>query len=158
MKLAKVQFAASLCLAILVGCGGGAPEAGEAHDTRRFGDPYEVIMNESTALPDEPPALFSDTLVAHISYVGGCADHSFDVESDVARDTAWLWIHHTAHGEDCEEEIYDRIEARVPARVLEEPVIVLMNPMHDIPFVLRWGRAHANTQEQPPTPSDRPEQ
>ncbi|MEX0747725.1 MAG: hypothetical protein WD275_06975 [Rhodothermales bacterium] len=95
-------------------------------------------MNESTALPDEMPALMSDTLMMLVSYSGGCEDHDLDLESEVEQDTAKLWIKHNANGDSCEAMIFDRFEVRVPKRALDAPTIVLLNPNEDIPFILRW--------------------
>jgi hypothetical protein len=98
-------------------------------------------MNESTALPDELPALMSDTLILLVSYSGGCEDHELDLKSRVEQDTAKLWIKHDANGDACEAMIFDRFEVRVPEPALEASIIVLLNPNEDIPFILRWRPA-----------------
>ena len=125
--------------ALLLGCE-QPPQTGDDGrvDTRRFGDPYQILMNESTALPDELPALMSDTLIMLVSYSGGCEDHDLDLKSEVEQDTAKLWLKHDANGDSCEAIISDRFEVRVPDEVLEAPTIVLLNPNEDVPFILRW--------------------
>lgn len=123
---------------LAAGCGGEATQE-DGVDSGRFGSSYEIVTNEEPALPDEPPTLVGDTLLAHITYPGGCQDHDFELQSDVANDTARIWLRHRAHGDDCEGLIRDRIEMRVPEEVASANTILLLNPNADVPFVVRWG-------------------
>lgn len=134
----------TLVLLAAAGCRQGAATGDEAeHDRGRFGDPYEVVLGFASAGPDTPPALESDTLVALVTYAGGCADHDFTLRHDAEPDTARLWIYHDAHGDDCEAQVRDEVRLPVPGAVLEAPTVVLLNPLDDVPFVVRWGRAAA---------------
>ncbi len=123
---------------LLAACGGAADEADET-DAGPFGSPYEVILGEHDSMPDEPPALFGDTLALHVAYGGGCRDHDFELLSEVRADTAKLWLRHIDNGDDCEAWIRDRIELTVPPAVLDAGTIWLINPNGFEPFVLRWG-------------------
>ena len=136
--MTKVQ-AAALAFALFVGGCGDASNDDAAQNSNRFGSDYEIVTNEEPALPDEPPALVGDTLLAHISYPGGCEDHEFELETDIANDTARVWLRHQAHGDDCEGMIRDRIEVRVPEEVAAANTVVLLNPNADVPFVVKWG-------------------
>lgn len=124
-----------LLLAFLPGC--DRPVAGFDEDVS-FGDPYEIVTDGLPTQPDDAPALFSDTLVVHLSYAGGCTDHAFSLRSAVRGDSARVWIHHDARDDSCEALLLDRFEARVPEPVLQARTIELLNPSSDVPFVLRW--------------------
>lgn len=115
---------------------GTAPGA----DDGRFGDPYDIVLNHAPAGPDEPPAIASDSLVALVTYPGGCTDHDFELDYEADPDTARLWIHHDAYGDDCEALLQDRLALPVPAEALESAIIVLLNPNDPTPFILRWGK------------------
>ena len=140
---------AALGLALLLAlaaCGAGEappnePDAAEAPVGRQFGDAYEVVLGAHPAMPDRPPALADDTLLAGVRYAGGCEDHVFTLEHRTARDTAHLWLYHDAEGDDCAEVLYDDLRTVVPEEVLDAPVVVLDNPQGGEPFMLRWGDA-----------------
>lgn len=148
---AKVQFISpsrivlSLVVAVaMAGCGGGtADETGEGEDqdavSGRFGDPYQIVTNFAPADPDFMPQLVEDTLVARITYSGGCGDHDFDLRQEVAQDTAKLWLRHDAHRDDCEALVQDEVRIQVPGDVLEAPVIVLLPPQDGPPIIVKWG-------------------
>lgn len=136
--MTKVR-ASLLYAALLLGACGEAPEEPQA-DPGQFGSSYDVVTNEHDALPDEPPTLFGDTLVAHVVYSGGCRDHDFELHSEVSSDTARLWLRHASHGDDCEASINERIETTVPPDVMNAGTILLLNPNASEPFVIRWGQ------------------
>lgn len=145
--MTKVQLFKSLSsLALIlsiVGCERTPEDTPDTHDRGRFGSGYEILTNETSAAPDEPPAIVSDTLKALVSYPGGCEDHEFEIDSEVRRDTSRLWLRHDAGGDDCEAMITDRLELPVSSDVLEANTILLLNPNADVPFVLRWGETAA---------------
>ena len=118
------------------GCTSTSPEADEAG---RFGAPYEVLLSETPALPDKPPALVGDTLMALLGYSGGCADHAFRLGYRVRRDTAQLWIHHDNHNDSCEAYLQDRVHLPVPDAARAAGTVVLLNPQGGAPFMLQWG-------------------
>lgn len=114
-----------------------AAEPGEpALDEGLFGDSYQIVTN---GLPEDAPALAAETLEVNISYTGGCEDHRFDVEYESERDTTTIWIRHRNQGDRCEEDVFDRLEFPLPEEALDMNTILLLNPNHDEPFVLRWG-------------------
>lgn len=145
----KVQLTAALLILSSLACDDSADQGVVRED--RFGSDYQITTNENPALPDEPPALLGDTLVAHLAYPGGCEDHDFVLETEVRSDTARLWLRHDNHGDDCEAMIQDRFEERVPEDVLSAPTILLMNPNASEPYVLRWGEVY---ESRPTLPSD----
>ena len=138
-----------LCLLLLLGSGCG-PEAEpeeaandfdmDVADRGTFGDPYEIVTNFTPADPDRPPALEGDSLFALLLYGGGCEDHSFDLEYRIEQDTARLWIHHNARGDDCESLLQDEAWFEVPRAVQEAAVVELLNPQGGPAHVVRWGR------------------
>ena len=136
--MTKVQVALLAFALAVLGCE-NTSEDQQTRNADRFGSGYEIVTNEEPALPDEPPALVGDSLFAHVAYPGGCQDHDFELESDVANDTARVWLRHQGHGDDCEGMIRDRIEMQVPEDVVNAETVLLLNPNADIPFVLRWG-------------------
>ncbi len=104
----------------------------------RFGDPYQIVTNFAPADPDFMPQLVEDTLVAKITYSGGCKDHDFELRDEVAQDTAKLWLRHRAHGDDCEALVQDEIRAKVPDEAMRAPVIVLLPPEGGPPIIVKW--------------------
>lgn len=137
-----VAILPTILILAAVGCTqGDQPDQPEqpTHDRRAFGDAYRIVTNEFPALPDDPPALISDTLSVHVSYPGGCENHRFDFEYESEADTTRLWIFHRDEGDSCEEQVFERLEFPLPESTLQSGTIVLLNPNHDVPFVLRWG-------------------
>lgn len=131
-----------LLMLAAAGCRNGAEQDAPADfDQGRFGDPYEIVLGEHPADPDQPPAITSDTLVALVTYPGGCEDHAFALGHSAARDTARLWIQHDAHGDDCEGLLHDRVALPVPAEALQASTVLLLHPQDEPPYVLRWGLA-----------------
>ena len=104
----------------------------------RFGSDYEIVMSPTPAAPDEPPALRGDTLTATVAYPGGEETHDFELRHEVAEDTARLWLHHDAAGDDDSTRILDDIRLTTPPEALRAPTVVLLNPQGGEPFVLRW--------------------
>lgn len=139
--MTKVQSAWTVLLlvALVAAAGCDRPEAPTgAFDRARFGAPYQVVTNRTPAAPDEPPAVLSDSLTLLVSYVGGCADHSFELDSRVRADTANVWLFHEANGDTCEADVQDRLTLPLPEDVLLARSIHLVNPHEELPFVLRW--------------------
>lgn len=101
-----------------------------------FGAPYEIVMNRSPDLPDEPPHLVGDTLVAHVAYPGGCEDHDFRLGYHLRPDTTQLWLHHRAGGERCSTRINDVVRLPVPDTALTRPTLLLVMPQDSVPYVL----------------------
>lgn len=149
----KVQAVTAVIILLLVGCGNDETQ-NETRGPDQFGNDYEIVTNEEPALPDEPPALVGDTLFAHVAYPGGCADHDFELETEVRSDTARLWLRHDARGDDCEGMISDRLDIRVPENVLDAETIVLLNPNQPEPFVLRWGALPTRADRSGAMPAD----
>jgi hypothetical protein len=151
MMPAKVQFFSSILIWLslaavvaLTGCKGTtAEETGEEEEqgvvSGQFGDPYQIVTNFVAADPDFMPQLVEDTLVAKITYSGGCRDHDFDLRHQVAQDTARLWLLHQSGGDDCEALVQDEIRMHVPVEVMDTPVIVLLPPQGGPPIMVRWG-------------------
>src|SRR5690554_5623492 len=137
-----MQRVVILLLVLAAGCGrGGAEDEADAPaGGGRFGDPYQVVPGFHPAEPDTPPALAGDTLVALVTYTGGCEDHDFALDYAASADTARVWIRHDAHGDACEALIEDEVRLPLPREALAPPVVVLLNPQDPIPFILRWGR------------------
>lgn len=137
----KVQstalFTALAVLVAAVGCN-QPPGSADGSDRSSFGSPYQIVTNVSTAAPDEPPAVVSDSLVVLVTYAGGCNDHEFELASSVAGDSAEVWLIHDDGGDDCEALISERLLFAVPDRVLDASRIHLLNPNSDAPFVVRW--------------------
>lgn len=115
------------------------------YDRGMFGDPYQIVINETPATPDEPPSLSSDTLSMQVSYTGGCQDHRFDVDYESERDTTRIWIHHRDGNDSCEEEVRERLQFAMPESVLQSRTIVVLNPNNDAPLIVRWGTAVTDT-------------
>jgi hypothetical protein len=115
-----------------------AIDVSDDYDRSRFGDPYEVLLNETPAAPDRPPVLSGDTLLALVTYPGGCKDHDFDLRYDAGRDTSRIRLHHDARGDRCEAMIIEELEMTLPQRALAPRTVVLENPLGGPPFVLRW--------------------
>lgn len=106
---------------------------------RRFGDAYEILFNITSSSPDTPPVIESDTLKVHLAYSGGCKTHEFDTDYEIRSDTTFIWIHHRAHDDTCEEYVRDLIEAEIDRDALSSPNIVLLNPQSEMPIMLRWN-------------------
>lgn len=111
----------------------------ETAGINRFGNPYQIVTNETPASPDILPFVRNDSLYASIGYSGGCETHDFTLNYDIRRDTTVLWIYHDAQGDECEAYVQDRIEVPIPPSALENPSIILLNPEGGTPFILRWG-------------------
>lgn len=131
---------AVLFLALTLGCEEPS-ESDPSSAWGRFGSPYEIVTNELPAMPDEPPAILSDSLSVMVSYPGGCAEHDFELSSTVTGDSAQVWLRHDDSGDDCEGLISDRLMLALPPGVLDAQRISLLNPNADVPFVLRWPPA-----------------
>ena len=135
-------FLVLLFLLTATGCGNRESPAGDDElpiDRRTFGDPYQIVTNEMSALPDEPPYITSDTLSMLVSYTGGCMDHRFDFDFESERDTTRIWIHHRDGSDAYDEEVLERLEFALPDRALGSGTIVLLNPNDDAPFMVKWG-------------------
>lgn len=89
-------------------------------------------------MPDEPPAILSDSLSVMVAYPGGCEEHVFALGSRLAGDTAEVWLRHHSGGDPCEGQIRERLHLPLPDQVLEARRIHLLNPTGAVPFVLRW--------------------
>ncbi len=138
--------ASALLLFSLAGCRTGtSEETATDRDTpppvsSRFGDAYAIVLGETPSAPDAPPALLGgDSLVAQVRYAGGCEDHGFSLRHEAVRgDTARLWLHHDAHGDDCEALVYDEIRLPVPPEARDATTVLLLNPQSGPPHVVRW--------------------
>ncbi len=127
----------ALCVGLLAlwsGC--KAPSAPPAPE--RFGDPYEILTSLAPHAPDEPPAIVSDSLSVLVAYAGGCAEHVFEARGRATGQAAAVLLRHDAGGDACEAWLHDRIVVPLPANVLKSPVIHLLHPEGDEPFLLRW--------------------
>lgn len=113
--------------------GDGAPPGGS-----RFGSTYEIVLSETPAAPDTPPALHGDTVAALVVYPGGQETHEFTLRHEVAGDTARLWLHHDAEGDDGSERVLDDVRLPLPPEVPPASTVLLLNPQGGEPFVLRW--------------------
>jgi len=132
----------TVLLSTTMGCQNAeTPDGPEEPDYDRgmFGDPYQIVTNETPAAPDEPPSLSSDTLSMQVSYTGGCQNHRFDVDYESGLDTTRIWIHHRDGNDSCEEEVLEQLQFAIPESVLESRTIVLLNPNNDAPLIVRWG-------------------
>lgn len=145
-RRACAAFGVAAALSIFVlfeaGCG-GEQQATEPEEPTRdeglFGDPYEIVTNRFSAMPDDQPALSAETLQVNVAYTGGCDDHGFDLEFESDDDTTRVWLRHRNHGDRCEEDVFDRLDFELPEEALKPRTILLLNPNHEQPFVLRWG-------------------
>ncbi len=139
MKISFPCAAALLALGLCAaGCRSETPaDPPEAEHRRRFGDPYALRSGPNAAAPDAYPMLRGDTLVALVSYPGGCKDHDFALKTEAAQDTAKMWLLHDAHGDDCAETVEDELLLAAPASALGRPVVVVLDPEGATPFFLR---------------------
>ena len=106
--------------------------------TPGFGDPYEIIDFDVPGGPDKPPRLVGDWLMLLVAYPGGCADHTFTIDSTVRRDTAHVWVRHDNGGDTCEAYITDELNIELPTGVLGSRIIAMHDPAGDPPHLLRW--------------------
>ena len=109
-------------------------------DRSRFGDDYEIVTNFFEAEPDFMPQLSRDSLVVRLTYTGGCDDHDFDLEDEVEGDTARVWLHHDAAGDDCGERVQDELRFRLPEDVMEARIVVLLSPQGSDPYIVKRGK------------------
>ena len=121
----------------LAACEQGVSPSEPTRDSGRFGDAYQLLANEHPDAPDEPPTIISDSLYVLVSYSGGCENHDFDLRTDTARDTTYLWLHHNDGGDDCEALIHDRLTFDLSNDALENPTILMLNPNNDAPFIVK---------------------
>ncbi|MEZ4700415.1 MAG: hypothetical protein R2834_08800 [Rhodothermales bacterium] len=105
-----------------------------------YGAPYEIILNDSPGGPDVPPRLHGDRLLTTLSYIGGCADHQFELGYAVRPDTAHIWIAHKDGDDTCDAELTDELHLPLPLPVRGANVIALHVPDGTAPYILRWGR------------------
>ncbi len=106
-------------------------------DSGRFGDAYQVVTNVHPDAPDEPPIITSDSLYVQVSYSGGCENHEFDLDMETVEDTTRLWLRHSDGGDNCEALIHDRLAFELPDAALDSGTILLLNPNHDAPLIVR---------------------
>ena len=134
--LARAVLISGVAL-LAVGCGSeSSPE--EAPAGERFGADYEFVLSASPAAPSKPPALSGDTLTATVAYRGGEETHDFTLGHEVREDTARLWLHHDAAGEEDTARVLDEVRLPAPPEALDASTVVLLNPQGGGPFVLRW--------------------
>lgn len=126
-----------LVLLALAACRPGAPAGPDSRDA--FGDPYRLVPGIHSAAPDTYPALVGDTLVALVTYPGGCDDHAFSLKVDATPDTTLLWLVHDANGDACEAMVQDELRLPLPSDVRRAPVVALLDPNEPVPHILRWG-------------------
>lgn len=114
-----------------VGCElvGLSAASSSSADEPSFGEAYTV----SEAIR---PSLLGSRLTVVVEYGGGCAEHAFDLQSDVDAETASVWFVHDANGDSCEALVSDSLEAEVPDDVAEAPRVHLLRP-NGAPIVLR---------------------
>lgn len=145
---ASCLIISALTLALLTGCGSDeeelppdSPEAQKGIEPveSRFGDAYEIVLNETPTAPDEPPGIAEDSLHVKVGYSGGCNDHDFTLRHEVRSDTTRLWLVHDDGGDTCEAYLYDDLRLYVPPEALDAPVIMLLNPQGNAPHMLRWS-------------------
>lgn len=121
----------------VAGCERAVTPVDSTRDSSRFGDAYQVVTNEHPDAPDDPPVIVSDSLYVQVSYSGGCENHDFDLDMETARDTTRLWLRHNNGGDSCEALLLDRLAFDLPNDGLESATILLLNPNHEAPFVVR---------------------
>jgi predicted small lipoprotein YifL len=145
ISLNKIALTLMLVSSLLIaGCGDeGDPlktPPDREENAEGFGAGYEIVMNRTPDLPDEPPHLAGDTLVAQVAYPGGCAEHEFRLGHEASRETTQLWLHHRAESETCSTRVYDEIRRAVPDSVLGRPTTLLLMPQDSVPYMLRMNR------------------
>ena len=89
-----------------------------------FGDGYQVLTNNQTVAP----RLDAEGLHVTVQYGGGCADHDFELRTRIRQNTTEFWFEHDANGDMCEALLSETLRRDVPARLLEQPNVVLLLP------------------------------
>ena len=106
-----------------------------------FGSPYEVIIDSTPGAPESPPRLAGEWLLVKIAYTGGCADHKFELERDVRRDTVHVWLKHSIPApETCSDTINDDLSIELPLGIYAHHTIALHIPPGGPPYMLKWRR------------------
>lgn len=104
-----------------------------------FGAPYAILIDNSIGAPESLPEMADDWLLLKISYSGGCVDHVFELERDVRKDTAHIWLKHTIPTADsCEDTISDDLSIQLPFGVHTHHTIALHLPPGGAPYMLKW--------------------
>lgn len=111
-----------------------AGESDERPVAGRFGQPYAISDGPNPDAPVAPPHLEGDTLVTHVSYRGGCEEHTFELRHDRAADTLRLWLQHDADGDACSTRVYQTVRAPLPQSTAGPTV--LLTPEETQPLVL----------------------
>ncbi len=144
MNLRKIHIlpaALSIALLLFSSCRDEDPEAQKVREHKsRFGDAYSLVSNFSPADPDYWPSITNDSLSVRLVYPGGCADHEFELDSEVRRDTAFVWLYHDADEDDCEAELQDELTLTLPSGARKASTVVMLDPDGGPPHVLALTR------------------
>ncbi|SRR5690606_12055586 len=99
---------------------------------RTYGAPYDFFVETAPGPNGEgsPAPFLSEDGVLHVTvrYTGGCAEHTFRLETELTDAVATVWLVHEDDGDTCEALLMNHLRIRLSNAVLARPRIVLAAP------------------------------